>query len=240
MEKKCIPNWIFILLLLLTCSFTLVEAQQLPDSTVNLRIYFLQKSLKSDQHATNQWWYGWLGGYSAATIGQGAVFFSSSDKGTRQDMALGAATTFAGVIGQFISPFQPGSSDPLLERLPEGDEVERTTKMRQMEQFLSDKSHLEIEARKWKAHVLCTGINLASGLVTWLGFHRTVWDGIANFGYNCIVTESQIWTQPIRAKRYLKHYTERFGQQHITLERSPQISWNWIITMNGVGVRMAF
>jgi len=39
----------------------------------------------------------------------GAVFLSSEDKETRQDMALGAASTFLGVIGQIITLMTPGT-----------------------------------------------------------------------------------------------------------------------------------
>lgn len=228
------------LFLLLTWSVSSVAAQELSDSIVHQRISFLEKSLKSDQKGTKQWWYSWLGLYGAATIGQGAVYFSSGEKSTRQDMALGAATTFIGVVGQFISPFQPTSFADRLTSLPASNESERLIKMSQMEKLLAERSYIEIEARKWKAHILPTGINLASGLVTWLGFHRTVWDGVANFALNCVITESQIWSQPIRAKQALKRYNEQFGRQDLTLHRPREFNCTLIVSANGAGVRVTF
>ncbi|MCK7538546.1 MAG: hypothetical protein MZV63_50095 [Marinilabiliales bacterium] len=39
----------------------------------------------------------------------------------------------------------------------------------------------EKEGRSWKTHAIAGAVNLSSGLITWLGFKRTVWDGIGEF-----------------------------------------------------------
>lgn len=224
--------------LLCILAFQISGAQEPADSIVLKRIEFLQKSLQNDQKGTKQWWYSWLGIYGAATVGQGAVYFSSDDKATREDMALGAATTFIGVAGQFISPFQPVSFADDLVRLPEGTSTERRAKLSMLEKTLADRSILEGKARKWQAHLLPTAINLGSGLVTWLGFHRTIWDGVVNFGLNCVLTESQIWSQPIRAKRALRRYRENFGT--VACHPKHDINCNFIVSASGVGVRVVF
>lgn len=213
---------------------------QIPIDSTAQRILFLNKSLQSDQQGTKLWWYSWLGFYGAATVGQGAVYFSSSEKTTRQDMALGAATTFAGVVGQFISPFQPVSFAEKINMLPERTIAEQQDKLSQMEKFLADRSFMETEARKWKAHILPTSINLASGLITWIGFHRTVWDGLVNFGWNCVITETQIWTQPIRAKRALKRYKEQLGRQDYSLYPHRDIKCDFVVSTTGAGIRVIF
>ncbi len=216
------------------------NAREPVDSAMVNRIQFLQKSLQNDQDGTKQWWYSWLGLYGAATIGQGAVYFSSGDKNTRQDMALGAATTFLGVAGQFISPFQPASFAGKFDMLPEGSLAERQAKLTQMEKFLTDRSLMESEARKWQAHILPTSINMVSGAITWLGFHRTFLDGVVNFGLNCVLTEAQIWTQPIRAKRALKRYRRQFGSQDLSVHTHREINFKFAASANGAGVRVVF
>jgi hypothetical protein len=226
--------------LLCILTFQLADAQEPADSTVLKRIGFLQKSLQNDQKGTKQWWYSWLGIYGAATVGQGAVYFSSDNKAVREDMALGAITAFIGVAGQFISPFQPVSFADDLVRLPEGTDAERQAKLSLLEKSLADRSILESKARKWQAHILPTAINLGSGLVTWLGFHRTVWDGVVNFGLNCVLTESQIWSQPIRAKRALKRYHEQFGKGDLSVSAHREIKCNFIASARGAGVRVTF
>jgi len=219
---------------------TTLKAGETSDSTLHRQIQFLKTSLKSDQQGTNLWWYGWMAGYGGATILQGALFFSGRDRSTRQDMAVGAITTFAGTIGQLISVFQPVSLAEKASLLPEEPSGESLTKRSQLEKMLAERSLLETTARHWQAHVLCTGVNLASGLVTWLGFHRTVWDGAANFGLNCVLTEAQIWSQPIRAKRALKRYNMLFGQNAPPGLPDRDVHLNFGISSGGAGVRLIF
>ena len=239
-ERRGICHTLTIpLLLCLVLSFQNSEAQNSEDAT-GKRIQFLDQSLRYDQQGTKLWWYSWLGLYGTATAGQGATYFASNEKSTRQDMALGAATTFVGVVGQFISTFQPVSFADKLALLPESTASDRLTKISLMEKCLTDRSKMEVDARKWKAHILCTSINLASGMITWIGFHRTVWDGVVNFGWNCAITEAQIWTQPIRAKRALKRYREQLGRQVNSYHPPRDINCNFMVTTSGAGVRFTF
>lgn len=219
---------------------SMASAQSLPDSIVHQRIDFLQSSINHDQKATNQWWYGWLAGYGALTAGQAAIWYSSNETSLRQDMATGAATTFIGMIGQFISVYQPQNFATKFSQLTEGTPAERQYKLSQMEKFLGDRSLMEVEARKWKAHIASTGVNLASGLVTWIGFHRTVWDGVANFALNCVISESQIWTQPLKAKKALKRYHERFSGNVSAQAHQHEINYNFVVTASGAGLRIVF
>jgi hypothetical protein len=126
-------------------------------------------------------------------------------------MALGAATCLIGFAGQFVSPFHPTMLDAGFEKMPEISEIERMNKLLRMEKLLEDRTEMEINLRKLKAHIIPEAFNLTSGLVTWIGFHRTIWDGVVNFGLNCAITEAQIWSQPIRARREFKRYREKFG-----------------------------
>jgi hypothetical protein len=227
--------------LLLWMTFqSVISVAQIPADSTLQRIQFLNKSLQYDQQGTKLWWYSWLGFYGGSTIRQGVAGISSNEKSTKQDMYLGAATTFVGVVGQFISPFQPVSFANKLNLLPEGTNAERQEKLTQMEKILANRSLMETGARKWKAHILPTSINLVSGLVTWIGFHRTVWDGLVNFGCNCVITETQIWTQPIRAKRELKRYREQFERMNFSVQAPREIKLNFIVSSNGAGIRMVF
>ncbi len=235
-----IYHWMVLFLLGMLVMVQNSKAQNLSDSLVVQRIKFLQNSLHIDQQGTKLWWNGWLVGYGTATIAQGAIWYSSDEKALRQDMATGAATTLVGFIGQFISRIQPQSFADKFEQLPDENSGQRLQKMTQMEKFLADRSLMELEARKWKAHILPTSINIASGLVTWIGFHRTVWDGVANFALNCVISEAQIWSQPLRAKRELKRYHERFDQGDLPVVGLREISCNFIVTTSGAGIRIHF
>ena len=239
--QSCIIRQMLIAMVVVISSFaTCATAQSVPDSIIHQRIIFLQKSINLDQKATNQWWYGWMAGYGALTAGQAAVWYSSDATGLRQDMATGAATTFLGLIGQFVSVYQPHQFAGKFSQMPEGTPSERLNKLSQMEKFLTDRSLMEAEARKWKAHLPSLGVNLASGLVTWIGFHRTVWDGVANFALNCVISESQIWTQPLRAKKELKRYHERFSGNESSGNYRHDIKYNLIVSASQAGIRIVF
>jgi len=68
----------------------------------------------------------------------------------------------------------------------------------------------EKAGRSWKIHAVAGAVNLGSGLVTWLVFKRTIWDGLINFAMNTAITEAQIWSQPMRAaKDYERYFTEK-------------------------------
>ena len=239
-RNRMVRFWIIPLLLFILfnsfCSNILAQS----DSTMNARIRFLQKSILNDQQGTKKWWYGWLAGYGTATVGQVTVSLLSNQKAVRQDMAVGAVTTLLGFSGQFISVFQPVNFAAKFEKISYENPQQQHDMLIQMEKFLVDRVLLEQEARKWKAHILCTGVNLASGLVTWIGFHRTVWDGVVNFGLNCVISEAQIWSQPMRAKRALKRYHDQFGSDNASYYQHPEITCNFIVSTNGAGFQITF
>jgi hypothetical protein len=80
------------------------------------------------------------------------------------------------------------------------------------ETMLREIAEREKAGRSWKIHAVAGAVNLGSGLVTWLGFKRTVWDGLINFAMNTVITEAQIWSQPVRAvKDYDRYLTEMAG-----------------------------
>ncbi len=69
-----------------------------------MRLSEIKIRLADERIRDNRWWYGWLGADSAATIAQTGVWIAVDDLSTRQDMALGALTTFLGAAVQTIDP----------------------------------------------------------------------------------------------------------------------------------------
>lgn len=167
----------------------------------------LQSITEHDRKGALTWWYSWIGGYSAATVGQGIVALSSDDRSLRQDMVLGAATTFLGAAGTLITPVVPGKTAMEKYGFREGESVYDDD---YYETMLMEIAAREKAGRSWKIHAVAGAVNLGSGLVTWLGFKRTVWDGLINFAMNTAITEAQIWSQPMRAaKDYERYFTEK-------------------------------
>lgn len=199
------------LLLFIVISTGLYSQTEIQDTTgVTERIRTIQTMLDESKNAVNIWWYGWLGAYSVATIGQGAACLLSQNTATRQDMILGAGTTILGAVFQLITPLDTGQGAEQLSAMPENTQFEKLLKLKIAEDFLKNYAMKEQEGRSWKIHALNTVVNLGSGLITWLGYKRSVWDGVANFAINTAITETQIWTQPTRTLRDYKKYTQKY------------------------------
>jgi hypothetical protein len=170
----------------------------------------LQSMVERDKKGALTWWYCWIGGYTAATVGQGIVALSSDERSLRQDMVLGAGTTFLGAVGTLITPVVPGKAVMQNYGFQTGDSV---SDVMYYELMLKEIAEREKAGRSWKIHAVAGAVNLGSGLITWLGFKRTVWDGIINFAMNTAITEAQIWSQPMRgANDYKRYCSEKTGE----------------------------
>ena len=213
----------------------------LTDAMVTERLETIHHMLGQGKKGANLWWYGWLAGYSAATVAQTLVMIASDDLDTRQDMALGAATTFLGAAGQIISPMTPGLAPEKLNQLSEQSQEERLAKLLEAENLLKESALREQAGRSWKTHALCGIVNVSSGLVTWFGFDRNIWAGLGNFMLNTAIAEAQIFTQPVRAMkdydRYMKQY---YGGENQKGETAPALNWSLQAYPGGVTFRLVF
>lgn len=198
-------------LLVFMFHFSRLSAQnEIPDSLTKERINSIQNMLDQGKPTAKLWWNAWLYGYSAGTVVQGAVFLSSDELKTRQDMALGAATSLIGTVGQLIMPMTPANAPGKLALIPGDTPEERIKKLNKAEELFEASAKREKDGRSWQMHVVSSAINLSSGMITWLGFDRTLQSGLINFAINEVITETNIWTQPTRAIKDYKNYCERY------------------------------
>lgn len=143
-------------------------------------------------------------------------------------MALGAATSFIGAIGQLVMPMVPASAPKKLALIP-GETVEqRILKLQQAEYLFEASAKRESDGRSWKMHAVSGAVNVSSGLITWLGFKRTVWAGIGNFALNTAICEAQILSQPSRAIKDYARYCEKYknGEPSAFNKIKPQLFVN--------------
>lgn len=239
MKQGCLKfvSLVFMSLVAFIGQIQLSAQTELPDSMVMHRIQSIQQMLNDGKSCADKWWYGWLAGYSAATIAQGAVYLWSNNKSTRQDMALGAATTLLGAAGQLLTPNTAGKAPDMLFVLPENTITERLSKLQQAEKLLQMSAMREKKLRSWQTHLTCGAVNISSGLITWLAFKRTLWDGIGNFALNTAITETQIWTQPTKA---LKDY-RKYKSNDVNCKLSPlKVSWEVTVYPGRVGLSVLF
>lgn len=229
----------FLLIFLLPLS-TLEGQVVSADSTSDEMMRDLSELANQDRARAQAWWYAWLGGYSAATAGQGIVYFTSEDKSLRQDMALGAATTFLGAMGQLLTPVLPKNAT---YGLPTGGYKAAGAEPMSYDQsaeLLKALALREKEGRSWKVHAIAGVVNLGSGLITWLGFKRTFLDGLGNFALNTVITEAQIWTQPTRAIKDYERFCREEGAGGGPVAAKPVGEWNLNVYPGGFSIRLDF
>jgi hypothetical protein len=210
------------------------------DSLLTAQLQEIKKTVIQDKKIAQTWWYGWLAGYSAATVGQGIVYFSSDNKSTKQDMALGAATTALGALGQIIAPLVPHNLSLQDFQVPGYSLEGKPGETMYYEELLKEIAAREKKGRSWKMHALTGAVNMSTGLITWLGFKRSVWDGIGIFALNTAVTELQIWTLPAGAIRDYKSYCKKYGsfpgQEALKREKE----WVVLAYPGGIKIEMNF
>jgi hypothetical protein len=199
----------------------------------------LRKMVLQDASSVNRWWWGWLGGYSAATVGQGIAGIATDKLSFRQDMFLSAATTFLGAAGQLVSPVQPVQLRKWREM--ENSDASDQTKRDEYLKYLQKMAVAEKKGRGWQMHLASGAVNLTSGLVTWLGFKRTWKDGLMNFALNTVVTEAQIWSQPVKAKKYYSKIIEQgMNPESFVHPQVPGYSFSIGTTGNGFSLALIF
>jgi len=162
----------------------------------SVRLQQLVQQVQHNEKAASTWWVTWIGIYASATVGQGMVAYLTPDKSTREDMVLGAGTTLLGIVGQFITPVKSGYN---AGQFDQHSGLDRAEQLSQAEALLAFQANIARSGKSWQTQALFGTVNIASGLVTWLGFKRSVWDGVTNFALNTAITEIQIYSQPVRA-----------------------------------------
>jgi hypothetical protein len=226
---------------LLICHTTWLSAQDtIPDSQIHERIQCIQNMLDHSNPGINRWWNGWLAGYSVATAVQGIAFFVSDDTGIKQDMALGVATAMIGTVGQILTPLKISHDTYVLNLMPDNTTEEGLNKLRSAEDLLKKTALKEKAWRSWKVHALNETANLGSGLIVWLGYKRSVWDGLENFALNSVVTETQIWTQPIRAMKDYQNYCKKYYSVSISRTNKLQPEYYLKTGVGGVAFTILF
>jgi hypothetical protein len=187
-------------LIVLAIQIYTVAVGQQPDSVLTAAAK-LRKIVERDTKGAQAWRYSWIGGYSAATAAQGIIAATSDDKSLRQDMVLGAATTFLGAVSTILTPLVPDRKNMEAMMKIHNDSLSGPA---YDEAMLKELARREKAGRSWKVHAAAGVVDLGSGLITWLGYKRTFRDGIINFAMNTVIAEAQIWSQPMRAIRDYK------------------------------------
>ena len=231
----------YIFLILSICAIQQSFSQQtIGDTLVAERLRTIEQMLNAGKPNARGWWYGWLYGYSAATVGQGIVMAVSSDRSNRQDMALGGITTILGAANILITPRDPAIASYKLAQIPENTPDERAIKLIEAEKLLKRSADVEKAGRNWQEQALCGVVNVSSGLITWYGFRRNAWAGLENFLINTAISEAQIFTQPTKAMKDYNAYLKKYSSIQTSFSRTSDIQLLVHAVPGGVGVKLIF
>ena len=225
---------------LLSFQVRLTGQVEVPDSVVSLRIQHIQNILDRNKRNADLWNYGWIGAYSAGTAVQGVVYFLSNKENTKQDMALGAGTTLLAGLFQIIDPLEIGCKARKLAEIPGFTPGERQKKLIFAEETFMNVAKREKSGKSWKIHALNGAVNLGSGLITWLGFKRSVWDGIANFAMNSVISELQILTQPTGTSKAYNLYKQKYDPEIGYHARKPKPDYFVGAGFSGISFKIVF
>ena len=209
------------------------------DSLVKEKLQSIGQMLAQSSKNENIWLYSWAGTYTAATIVQGALFANSNDKATRQDMALGAATTALGALGQLITPLKSSKSIKKLALLPEATPNERLIKLQKAEILFKESALGEKSGRAWQTHAINGAVNLGSAIITWVAFDRDVWAGLTNFALNTLISELLIFTQPVRLMKNYKKYQNKYYSPQAFYNQAKAI-WSVSVYPQGIKISLVF
>lgn len=234
-------NWLVVFIIFI-CFFQIHIAfaqNNLSDSVTIKRIKIIQQMLNDGKSNASLWWNGWLIGHSVATSVQGTIYFTSDDEKMRQDMALGAASTFLGAMGQIFSPMTPSSAPQQLAEHPESTPEERANKLLLAEELLRKSADREMEGKSWQTHVIAGVVNFGSGFIVWRGFNRSIWEGVANFLLNTATTEIQIWSQPTKAIEDYENYFKIKAGEKLTYQKK-QTGCSVVASFGQIGIYYYF
>lgn len=240
MERIGKASSVFAVLLLLATQLAAQEARDLGDAEVTNRLAYIQNSFDGGRKAADLWWSSWLIGYSAATAGQVAAYSNSGDEKQRQDMRVGSVTTALGAAAQLAFPQEAGWFAAQLRAMPGDTPEARRVKLASAEGYLRKAAAQESFGRSWKTQAMAAAVNLAAGLTIWLHYNRPAKDGLVVFAIGQIISEAQIFSQPMRAVRDLREYEQRPDFGAVGMAANPGRTWYVGVTPGGFVVGCRF
>jgi hypothetical protein len=168
------------------------------DAEVPQRLAFIEARLARATGPANLWWSSWYYGWTALSMGQFVWALTTSDKGRRTDMAVGAAASTLGVIPLGVLRFPARTAWQDLAQIPAGSSAERRRKLAFAEHLLEAAAKDEKLRRSWVNHATSIGVSIAVGLVLGIGYGRPT-SGVINAVGGIALSEIQIWTMPTAA-----------------------------------------
>ena len=191
------------------------------------RTSFIQSRLDQGTDPARQWYYGWLVGYSVAAAVQGSIGIATHDEALRASMLVGAAGSALGTLSVIAFPFPPTHA---ASELRASDGLTLQQRHAFALESLRTCAEAERQGRSWLPHALGVAVAAAQGLVLWVGFDQPI-DGAESAAVSLVVSEAQIFSQPVRAVDDLARYDHQFPPP-----RRSALQWHLAPSPRGLSV----
>jgi hypothetical protein len=132
------------------------------------------------------------------------------NRGFAEDMMIGGFTTFFGVAGKLVFPFEPAYMPDNLRAMPSDTPEQRMAKLKKGEEILRICAQTEEDGWGWLTHVLNIVVNASAGITTVFAFHRPWTDGLITFGEGEAVSLIDVFSQPRRAISDYRTYQGKY------------------------------
>ena len=207
-----------LFLILFCLSAGLVQADVPTDTSGKIR--WIQDRLDQASQPARRWQYGWTtvyGGMTYLYAAQASTLDETDEEHDRYDAVVNASSSFLGFASMILDPLSTVEAAGQLKQLPESTDEEKQIKRLKAESLLRSIALREQRGRSWKAHVLAGLVSLAAGVAVACDDDRTG-DGAAMFAGSMLVSEIQIFSQPVHASKawdaYQNNGTEPISGNH--------------------------
>jgi hypothetical protein len=168
------------------------------------RVRFLREGLAKGKHATRVWANAWGATWTVATLAQGAIAATTSDRDTAQDLWVGSASAALGLIPTWILPPVIVSRELSSASDPSENSCEA---LAQAEALLEQAAKNDQQNTGVWVHASNVLVNVGIGLGMGLGFHH--WGSAAiSTGIGIPVGELMILTYPQSALKLRERYVK--------------------------------
>jgi hypothetical protein len=182
----------------------------LTDDAIDARLRFLETRLRRDFKLLALWQIGFTGVYGGGLLYETGNAVIAQSTAERADNVVGAVKSAVGLLSRLAQP-PAGMSElrPLLA-LPNKTRLDRVNRLVAAEALLKQDARDSDRRYHWLPHTINAALNLAGGLIVWLGYHDLA-RGAQSAGIGFAVGELQIWTRPWQGKRAWAEYRRTYG-----------------------------
>jgi hypothetical protein len=182
----------------------------IPSDELSARLDFLEERLEAPRLHARVWWWGWLSFYSAGAVAQGVriALVDPADEDAaaqRADLTVSMVKAIGGVISLVALPLNAMDGAEEMRRVegigPEADLL----RLYAGEEALEENARESERSFSWLRHALLVAVNVAGGLIIWLGYDDLERAAI-NTGVGIAIGELAIWTQPWEPRASYREY----------------------------------